>query len=129
GRGGPVTRLAVARDGAVVLDVALPGRPARDEMTYGPAPLLAPIVRAARTPSPYVLIDIDRAGADIDVVDALGREVAGRQVEGSQDVLHKVPGGGWSHRRIQSRAQDSWDRNAAEVAAEVDRIVAEVSPE
>ncbi len=128
GRGGELTRVAIAHDGAVLLDEVLPGAPAQDEWAYGPAPHLTPLVRAARWPSPFVLVDVDRAGADIEVVGPDGWTSETAEVEGTHDVLHKVPAGGWSHRRLQARAQDSWDRNAAEVAVEVNRVVAEVAP-
>lgn len=128
GRGGPSTRVAVAQNGRVQLDVVLPGRPPRDEATFGPAPHLLPIVRQARWPAPYVVADVDRAGADIEIVADHGQVVAAEEVVGTHDVLHKVPAGGWSHRRIQARAQDSWDRNAAEVANEINRIVADLGP-
>jgi hypothetical protein len=81
-----------------------------------------------RLSAPYLVLDVDRAGADIEVVDELGATAEAEQVQGSHELLHKVPSGGWSHRRMQARVQDSWDRNAAEVAAEVDRIVAEIAP-
>ena len=50
------------------------------------------------------------------------------EVTGEHDVLHKVPGGGLSHRRIQARVEDSWARNAAEVAKELDALVARHRP-
>ena len=128
GRGGELTRLSVARAGEVVLDLVLPGAPPRDECTFGPAPHLLPVPRSLRWPAPYLIVEADRAGASIEVVDEWGAEADVEQVEGSHELLHKVPAGGWSHRRIQARVQDSWDRNAAEVAAEVDRVVAALAP-
>lgn len=128
GRGGPLTRLTVARQGQVVLDLVLPGAPPRDECAHGPAPHLLPVARALRFPAPYLVVAVDRSGADIEVVNELGAVAGSEQVQGSHDVLHKVPAGGWSHRRMQARVQDSWDRNAAEVGAELDRVVAEVAP-
>src|SRR5665647_2404807 len=62
------------------------------------------------------------SGAGVSVPDA-------DHVEGGHDVLHKVRAGGWSHRRMQSRAEDSWERNAEAVAAELDRAVVEHRPE
>jgi hypothetical protein len=128
GRGGPLTRLSVARDGEVVLDLVLPGAPPRDECTFGPAPHLMPVSRALRLPTPALVVEVDRAGATIEVLDQLDSAAEIEQVEGSHELLHKVPAGGWSHRRMQARVQDSWDRNAAEVAAAVDRIVADLVP-
>lgn len=134
GGGGEITRLAAARNGETVADLVLPGAPARDECTFGPAVHLLPAIRASRRPTPYVVIDVDRAGADIQVVTAppvpgIDSDSGGTEiVEGSQDVLHKVRKGGRSHRRMQARAEDSWDRNAAEIAAELGRITRDVAP-
>ena len=40
-----------------------------------------------------------------------------------------MPSGGWSQRRYQARVEDSWQHNAAEVAHELDVIVARHKPE
>src|SRR5699024_3558146 len=98
------------------------------ECTFGPAPHLLPAARSLRFPAPYLVVDVDRAGADIRVIGTMGDTDASEEVEGSQDLLHKVRGGGWAHRRMQARVQDSWDRNASEVAAQVDRVVARETP-
>jgi hypothetical protein len=62
------------------------------------------------------------------VVNSLGLTQDHREVAGSHDELHKVGGGQMSSRRIQARAEDSWARNAAEVAHELDRLIAEHHP-
>jgi hypothetical protein len=51
-------------------------------------------------------------------------------VDGGHDVLHKVrEGGGWGERRVQTRAEDSWERNASVVATDLDKQVTEKCPE
>jgi len=50
-------------------------------------------------------------------------------IDGGHDVVHKMREGGMSHRRMQTRAEDSWERNADAVAAELDRVVATREPE
>lgn len=127
GRSGAAGRLVVCADDAVALDLVLPARPIRDEAVAGPAPHLVPVFRALADRVPYVLAEVDRTGADITVVDEWGTG-AQETVDGDHDVIHKVPGGGLSHRRIQARVEDSWARNAAEVAAELDRITARHRP-
>jgi hypothetical protein len=77
----------------------------------------------------YVLVRVDHSGADITVSDTLGLDQREIVSEGDHDVIHKVPGGGWSHRRFQSRAEDSWDRNADTVAKDLDALVREVDPD
>lgn len=129
GHGGAVGKLVVADADGVLLDLLLPHPPVRDEATYGPAPHLMPAVRSLSGAASYVLARVDRAGADIEVVGMLGEPADAEQVDGGHDVLHKVPGGGWSQRRYQARVEDSWERNAAEVARELDTIVLRHKPE
>jgi len=128
GHGGSLGKLVVAGSEGVLLDLVLPHPPVRDEATYGPAPYLLPAVRSLSRAASYVLARVDRTGADIEVVGMLG-DADEQQVDGDHDVLHKVPGGGWSQRRYRARVQDSWERNAAEVAHELDTIVARHKPE
>jgi len=128
GLAGPVGRLVIADSDGIALDLVLPARPIQDEVVFGPAPHLLPAFRALRDKVPYLLAEVDRTGAEVTVVNGLGLTLDHRQVEGSHDELHKVGGGQMSSRRIQARAEDSWARNAAEVARELDRLVAEHHP-
>ena len=122
-------RTVVATADEVLLDRVLPHRPLRDGGAYGAVPHLLPLVRALADSVPYVLVEVDHAGADVTVVDGTGRPVAEEEVDGGHDVLHKVPGGGWSHRRYQMRAEDSWERNATAVAERLDAVVSRHAPE
>ncbi|MFP5346127.1 MAG: Vms1/Ankzf1 family peptidyl-tRNA hydrolase [Actinomycetes bacterium] len=128
GRAGDQGRSVVVGADGVLLDRVVPRRPVRDSGHYGAIPHLMPLVRGLDGATTYVLVETDRAGAEITVVDPMAAEQEHEEVEGGHDVLHKVPGGGWSHRRFQSRVQDSWDRNAEAVAAQVDRAVDEHRP-
>ncbi len=127
GRGGSVGRLVIAAGDDIVLDLVLPQRPVRDEAMVALAPHLLPAFRALKDRVPYILAEVDRTGADITIVDewAIGQDL---QVEGEHDVIHKVPGGGLAHRRIQARVEDSWAHNAAAVAGELERLVARHRP-
>lgn len=116
-RGGEVGRVVVASlDDGVVLDQLLPSAPVEESCTVGPVPDLVPLVRAFAGSASYVLALVDAAGADVQVVSARGDELEAGTVVGEHDVLHKVPGGGWAHRRFQLRVEDSVDRNAGQVA-------------
>jgi hypothetical protein len=128
GLAGPVGRLIVADPDGVALDLVLPARPFQDEVSHGPAPHLLPVFRALRVKFPYLLAEVDRTGAEVTVVNGLGLTQEHHQVQGSHDELHKVGGGQLSSRRIQARAEDSWARNAAEVARELDRLIAQHHP-
>ncbi|MET0864597.1 MAG: Vms1/Ankzf1 family peptidyl-tRNA hydrolase, partial [Nakamurella sp.] len=128
GLAGPHGRLVVADPDGIALDLVLPDRPVRNEVHYGPAPHLLPAFRALHGTIPHLLAEVDRTGADITVVDLLGTDADHVHVQGTHDVVHKVPGGQTSQRRMQGRAEDSWARNAAEVAKELDTLVAQHRP-
>ena len=128
GLAGPRGRLVVADPDGIALDLVLPERPVRNEILYGPAPHLLPAFRALQGTIPYLLAEVDRTGADVTVVDLLGTDADHVHVQGTHDVVHKVPGGQTSQRRMQRRAEDSWARNAAEVAKELDTLVAHHRP-
>ena len=125
GHGGELVRMVVATPDDVLLDTVAPRSAAQtDYGHFGPFPHLMPLARIWATMSPYVLVTVDHTGADIASVDATGLDAQVWQAEGGHDVIHKVPGGGWSHRRYQSRVEDSWERNAEQVAKSLDSIVA-----
>lgn len=128
---GPHGRYVVAAEGRVLADHVLADPPARDEAFHDGAPSLAPAVAAADEAVRYLLVEVDRLGADLTWFGADAHDPAEpvASVDGGHDVLHKFQGGGWSHRRFQSRVQDSWERNAEAVAAEIDRVVSEQRPE
>ncbi|GEN79400.1 baeRF2 domain-containing protein [Actinotalea fermentans] len=132
---GPHGRYVVAAQGRVLWEQVLPEPPARDEAFHDGAPSLVPAVAGLAESVRYLLVEVDRLGADLrwpgQAADADAQEDVGRveHVEGGHDVLHKFGGGGWSHQRFQARVQDSWERNAEAVAVELDRVVAERRPE
>lgn len=121
--------VVVADSGEVLLDVVVAGRPERDEVSWSSVPCLLPLLRALDPAVAHLVVEADRAGADVTVVDALGRQVRSDGVEGGHDELTKVRGGTESHRRIQSRVEDSWERNADAVVAHVRRLVDAHDPE
>ena len=124
GHGGELVRMVVATSDDILLDTVAPRSAAQtDYGHFGPFPHLMPLARVWSTMSPYVLVTVDHTGADIVSVDATGLDTEVWQSEGGHDVIHKVPGGGWSHRRYQSRVEDSWERNAEQVAKRLDSIV------
>ncbi|WP_432564976.1 baeRF2 domain-containing protein [Kineococcus sp. SYSU DK003] len=130
GVGGPVGRAMVASAGGLELHLLLPGPPLREEAESGPVPHLMPLVRSLADDVRYVLVELDRAGADITVARSDAVETKKKlSVEGGHDLLHKIPGGGWAALRYQHAVQDSWDHNAAAVANELADIVRRERPE
>ncbi|ABS01526.1 Vms1/Ankzf1 family peptidyl-tRNA hydrolase [Kineococcus radiotolerans] len=130
GVGGPVGRAMLASADGLELHLLLPGPPLREEASAGPVPHLMPLVRSLADDVRYVLVELDRAGADLTVARSDAVESPQKlSVEGGHDLLHKVPGGGWAALRYQHAVQDSWDHNAAAVAAELDALVRREKPE
>ena len=120
--------LAVIADAKQILHVEHgPPMHSNDEATWGPLPRVLPIVGWRQSQPPYVVVLTDRTGADLFGVRRGSPEVHA-EVEGEHDVIRKVQGGGWSQRRYQQRAEDSREQNAEQVAAAVERLVAQVKP-
>ena len=67
----------------------------------------------------------DRRGADIVAV-RRERPPIVLETEGEDYPLRKVQAGGWSHRRYQQRAENTWEHNARNVATEIARVVERV---
>lgn len=140
-------RTVVAGAGGVVLDLVLPAAPAQDEASWGPVPHVLPAVRAAAGSTRYLLVAADHDGADLTVAVGSGvtaarpeggdavvgssvDEVQARETSGADDdVLHKVPVGGTGEYTHERRVEDSWQRDAAAVASDVDDLVSRYKPE
>jgi len=124
-------RVLVADAEGVVVDRVLRAAPARSRGTFGPVPDLSPVLRASDESVCLLLVAVDRTGADLRWADADEdggtREPSAETVDGGHDDVHKVRDGGLE-RRGQTRAEDSWQRNAEAVAAVVDKRVREKHP-
>ena len=103
-----------------------PAPPRKDVARWGTLPSLAPMIEWRQTSPPHVVVLIDRVGADIAVFESLDSGDFHVEVAGDDEVIHKVVTGGWSQRRYQQRAENTWEANAKEVAAELSRIVEKV---
>ncbi|GEK20806.1 baeRF2 domain-containing protein [Cellulomonas xylanilytica] len=129
---GPHGRVVVADAEGVVIDRVLAEPPAQSHAVFGPAPALLPAVRAADETVTYLLVEVDRTGADLTwAAGGTVRTAGGAEtetVEGGHDAVRKTRAPG-IERRNQTRAEDSWERNAEAVAAVLDKRVAERSPD
>lgn len=123
---GPHGRVVVADADGVVVDRVLLQPPAQSTAEVGDAPALLPAVRAADETVTYLVVVTDRNGADLAWHTSDGAHGPSRRevVEGGHDDVHKTREGALS-RRSQTRAEDSWQRNAEAVAAAVDRALAD----
>ncbi|GAA1622751.1 baeRF2 domain-containing protein [Georgenia ruanii] len=129
---GKFGRVLVAARGEVLLDCTLSQPPAADEAIYDKGPHAFALARVADERVRYLLASVDRSGADLTLHEsatALTARDGEVSVEGGHDELRKANVGGRSQRRYESRVEDSWERNAEAVAAELSRVVAERRPE
>ncbi len=84
----------------------------------GLLPRLAPLIEARQRLIAHVVVEADLAGANITAIDR-GEVVAADAVDGDTLHIHRGHPGGWAQRRFQQRAENTWDRNADDVAAAV----------
>jgi hypothetical protein len=118
-----------ARAGEASLVETLSAPPPVDEAYLGPLPHAMPLVVQRGEEVPYVRVLADRTGADLDAlsVDGVPRH---RTVTGSATFpLRKVHAGGWSDRRYQQAVEESWKRNADDVAAAAVQLAEAVGAE
>jgi Bacterial archaeo-eukaryotic release factor family 2 len=112
GRAGQVV---VADAAGIALNVTLSEPPLRETGSWGPVPSLLPLVRGTARLLDYLLVDVTSGDAVLRRVGLL-QQPDESHVTGEDDVLHKVPGGGWGHLRMQRRVEDSVVRNAKQFA-------------
>lgn len=124
--GGDVLAI-VAAQGQLLLRRALPDRVDAGRGRVGPLAWVTPLLAAQQGMIPYVVVLVDRQGADVWAVDERG-DVTDSEIEGDSHQLTQVNQGGLSHHRIHQRAVNKWEANAKEVAAEVSDLVRERRP-
>ena len=118
--------LAVVADGAGTVHVehgprALP----HDFGRWSPLPSLVPLLEWRQALPPHVVVLTDRTGADLYAHRRSGPDLK-RQGGGDDDPVTKSAPGGWSQRRFQQRAENTWENNADDVARQLVRLVDQV---
>ncbi len=88
----------------------------RTTVDQEPLPRLAIIIESRQRAVPHMVIEADRAGADITAFDG-GTVLSTRTVDGDRLHIHRGHPGGWSQRRFQQRAENTWNENAESVAS------------
>jgi len=95
----------------------LPAPPPADAAFLEPLPHVMPLLEQRGEEVPYVRVLADRTGADLDAL-SVGGAPRHREVAGSATFpIRKVHVGGWSHRHYLQAVEESWKRNAGDVAA------------
>ncbi|TNC18589.1 hypothetical protein FHE66_06005 [Georgenia sp. 311] len=123
-------RTIVAGPDGVVIDRVLLEPPSDDHGVVGGD--ICSLAHVADGTVVYLLAEISRTGAHLTLQrrTAVEYETADESsVDGDQDVINKVRRAGMASRRLQARAEDSWERNAETVAVELERMVNERRPE
>lgn len=113
---------AFAQDGRVLALVVLPDLPGPDAARYSAPADVLPLLMWKQERPPYVLVVIDRTGADLESSIGAGSVTVRSAVEGPDDEIERNAPGGWeglTQGRYQRRAEDSWAHNAATVAEAV----------
>jgi len=94
----------------------------------GPLPRWATVVEARQRVIAHVVVEADRAGADLTGFVGSG-VVAAETVDGSTLHIHRGHPGGWSQRRFQQRAENTWENNARDVADAVATMARDLGAE
>ncbi len=115
--GGAALVVVRAADGTTLAEFL--DEPIRDVVVAdGALARLALVIESRQRAIAHVVVEADRSGADITVFDG-GRVLATGQVDGDTEHIHRGHPGGWSQRRFQQRAENTWERNADDVAARI----------
>jgi Bacterial archaeo-eukaryotic release factor family 2 len=123
--GNPVSHFLVIRNGEVLVQELLPGQPrAQHAVSYGLVPGLIPLVMHRPRDLSYLVVEANREGGVVKLfrLGGTGPE-AEREIEGETEQIRKVQMGGWSHRRFQQHAEETWKRNEAQIAESIDELV------
>lgn len=125
-KGGRCLCVVTDASGRVVHRSHHPEPPRQDLARWGDLPSLVPMIEWRQSSPPHIVVMIDRVGADLVVFEAFGGRDFQVEVEGDDDPVRKVGPGGWSQRRFQQRAENTWEANAKEVAGELSKLVDQV---
>ncbi|UYG16883.1 hypothetical protein BRM3_00095 [Brachybacterium huguangmaarense] len=135
--GGRHGRTIIASPREILLDRVLPVPPREDAASFGETPMLLPLLQLTPLAVSQLLIEVDRAGADLHLRAPEDPSISTDgpdRVDGGHDELHKasVGGGsqhGWRARNFDARVEDSWERNAEAVGRKVDALVERHKPD
>jgi hypothetical protein len=113
-----------ARQGSTLIEV-LDEPVAATTVQEGPLPRWATVIEARQRAIAHVVVEADRAGADLTAFDG-GNVRATETVAGSTVHIHRGHPGGWSQRRFQQRAENTWENNARLVSDAVASLARKV---
>ncbi|GAA3622877.1 hypothetical protein GCM10022200_01320 [Microbacterium awajiense] len=126
----PSTRYLLVRDGRIEVDETFAvSRHGAEQVGHDAVPRIVPLLRHRADDMRYLVVETSRDGADLRL-ERVGRvhPDTETEVEGQDYYLTKVRQGGWSQRRYQASAEETWKHNQSDVADAVDEIVRERHP-
>ncbi|MFI7424247.1 Vms1/Ankzf1 family peptidyl-tRNA hydrolase [Nonomuraea sp. NPDC049684] len=115
-----------ATHGAVVLAEPLARAP-YELATVSPLPHVTPMLRQRGENVPHLRVIVDHAGAELSVFG--GGAPRTTTVEAADWPLQKTAQGGWSQKRYERGAEETWEKNAVAVAREIDEQVRRIGAE
>ncbi|GAA2001883.1 Vms1/Ankzf1 family peptidyl-tRNA hydrolase [Brevibacterium samyangense] len=140
--GGPHGRAIIASAAEILVDRTLPVPPITECAQWARAPKLLPFIQLTPFAVSQLLVEVDRAGADLTLCAPENPSLTrgstdlgdDGSVDGGHDELHKAGLGGgskhgWRSNNFEARVEDSWERNAEAVAATVTKLVSEHRPD
>lgn len=122
--GGDSIALVVPTTGTPLVE-HLAGSPGEARSMQGPIPAFTPIIEHRQRTVAHLLVDCDKTGADVIAFDG-GHTLAADRVDGDELHIHRGHPGGWSQRRFQQRAENTWESNISDVADATERLATEV---
>lgn len=114
-----------ARNGTVLFAATLDGPPRRQIARLAPLPHLMPLLAQRRPPIPHLRVSATKAGGEIVAIGG-GGGLWRDWVAGKDWPVHKTQVGGWSQDRFQRSAEETWDENAKQLAAEVAKVAGQI---
>lgn len=120
-------RVVIADDTGVLVDRVVSNPPSATTSSWAAVPALLQAALAADESVELLKVAVDRQGADFLRAGPSGKVHSTFQAP--HDEIEKSGSNEVKRSRIESRAEDSWERNAVAVAAEIDRLVGETKPE
>lgn len=121
---GRAGRALIADTESVLVDQWLAEPPPRDIVRVSALPYLLPLIEYQSKEVPHAVAVVDRIGAEMYGVDENGNFV-GETVEGTEHPVHKVRHGGYAHRQMQRRVEETTRQNIEDVAKELTRLAGE----
>ena len=115
--------LMVATEDALLLDTTSRRPPVQAEVGFGPTAQLLPALAATRTDVGHAAVLVDRVGADVWFRSGVGDAGETETIDGDELHVHRSHPGGWSQRRFQQRAENTWESNARQAVEEVTEML------